>query len=58
MTMGSEIAPRSNGSGFTLPAIIADAGDHAARRFVEFFTATIRHANTRLSRSRNSVSPK
>jgi integrase/recombinase XerD len=30
-----------------LPAIIAQAGDHAARRFIEFFTATIRNANTR-----------
>jgi integrase len=30
-----------------IPAIIAQAGDHAARRFIEFFTATIRNANTR-----------
>jgi hypothetical protein len=30
-----------------LPAIIAQAGDHAARRFIEFFTATIRNAHTR-----------
>jgi hypothetical protein len=30
-----------------LPAIIAQAGDHAARRFIEFFTATIRNGNTR-----------
>jgi integrase len=34
-------------SGPVLPAIIAQAGDHAARRFIEFFTATIRNANTR-----------
>jgi integrase/recombinase XerD len=30
-----------------LPEIIVLAGDHAARRFVEFFTATIRNRNTR-----------
>jgi integrase/recombinase XerD len=30
-----------------VPAIIADAGNHAARRFLEFFTANIRNPNTR-----------
>jgi site-specific recombinase XerD len=30
-----------------VPAIIADAGDEAARRFLEFFAATIRNKNTR-----------
>jgi site-specific recombinase XerD len=30
-----------------VPAAIAAAGEHAARRFVEFFTATIRNPNTR-----------
>ena len=30
-----------------VPAIIADAGDHAVRRFLEFFAATIRNKNTR-----------
>jgi integrase/recombinase XerD len=30
-----------------LPALIADAGDQAARRFLEFFTANIRNRNTR-----------
>jgi site-specific recombinase XerD len=29
-----------------VPAIIADAGDQAARRFLEFFAATIRNKNT------------
>jgi integrase/recombinase XerD len=34
--------------GYTqLPNLILRAGDHAARRFVEFFTATIRNRNTR-----------
>jgi site-specific recombinase XerD len=32
-----------------VPAVIADAGDHAARRFLEFFAATIRNKNTRLA---------
>src|SRR5208283_5296446 len=30
-----------------VPAIVADAGDQAARRFLEFFAATIRNRNTR-----------
>ncbi|MBS0641122.1 MAG: site-specific integrase, partial [Proteobacteria bacterium] len=30
-----------------VPGIIADAGDRAARRFLEFFAATIRNRNTR-----------
>ncbi len=50
--MSTELAPPSrklaaSGDGPIIPAIIADAGDHAARRFVEFFTATIRNKNTR-----------
>jgi len=32
-----------------LPVQIASAGDAAARRFIEFFTATIRNKNTRLA---------
>lgn len=34
-------------SGHQLPAIVTNAGDHASRRFVEFFTATIRNKGTR-----------
>ena len=30
-----------------IPAVIADAGDKAVRRFLEFFAATIRNRNTR-----------
>ncbi len=30
-----------------VPRVIADAGDQAARRFLEFFAATIRNKNTR-----------
>jgi site-specific recombinase XerD len=36
-------------SRLAVPAVIADAGDHAARRFLEFFAATIRNKNTRLA---------
>jgi site-specific recombinase XerD len=32
-----------------VPAIVADAGDQAARRFLEFFAATIRNKNTRMA---------
>jgi hypothetical protein len=32
-----------------VPRIVADAGDQAARRFLEFFAATIRNKNTRLA---------
>jgi integrase/recombinase XerD len=39
------LAPTTGGP--IVPEIIADAGEHATRRFVEFFTATIRNANTR-----------
>jgi site-specific recombinase XerD len=32
-----------------VPAIVADAGDRATRRFLEFFAATIRNKNTRMA---------
>ncbi len=35
-----------------LPALIAQAGEKAGRRFVEFFTANIRNKNTRLAYGR------
>ena len=35
------------GSTAVVPAIVADAGEHASRRFMEFFTANIRNPNTR-----------
>lgn len=37
----------ASGGGPILPAIIADAGERASKRFIEFFTATIRNPNTR-----------
>jgi len=34
---------------FLVPAVVADAGEHAARRFLEFFAAAIRNKNTRMA---------
>ena len=39
-------------TGPVVPALIADAGDGAARRFVEFFTANIPNPNTRAAYAR------
>ena len=56
--MPSELAKRSHGTvaaptaGPMLPAIIADAGGKAGKRFIEFLTATIRNANTRQAYAR------
>jgi site-specific recombinase XerD len=43
--MSTELAVRLTAP--LLPALIADAGDGAAKRFFEFFTANIRNPNTR-----------
>src|SRR5271168_150347 len=48
----SKSAPRSvivAAGAVVVPAVIADAGDHAAKRFLEFFAATIRIKNTRMA---------
>ena len=56
--MPSELANRSHGTvaapaaGPILPAIIANAGEKAGRRFIEFLTATIRNTNTRQAYAR------
>jgi site-specific recombinase XerD len=39
----------SSHSTLAVPAAIMDAGEHAARRFLEFFAANIRNKNTRLA---------
>jgi site-specific recombinase XerD len=39
----------ATGDGMVVPRGIADAGDRAARRFLEFFAATIRNKNTRMA---------
>lgn len=36
-------------TGFSVPTIIRQAGNDATRRFIEFFAATIRNANTRMA---------
>jgi integrase/recombinase XerD len=46
------IAPNRSGELFIVPTIIADAGERAGKRFIEFFTATIRNANTRKAYAR------
>ncbi len=53
----SDILPAGSGvarqpGGFIVPLIIADAGDQAAKRFVEFFTATIGNRHTRKAYAR------
>src|ERR1700683_2187343 len=40
------VAPRAR---IVVPRAIANAGDQAARRFLEFFAATIRNKNTRMA---------
>jgi hypothetical protein len=45
--MTTDIIPRPDGQVLTVPAIFADAGDNAACRFMEFFTANIRNPDTR-----------
>ena len=56
--MSTELARPSSGriaiisGGSILPAAIADAGDRAAKRFVEFFTAIIRNPHTRKAYAR------
>src|SRR3954467_7552684 len=44
-----EVVARPAAGGPVVPALIADAGDQAARRFFEFFTANIENPNTRLA---------
>jgi hypothetical protein len=46
----------SAASTIAVPAVIAGAGDHAARRFLEFFAATIRNKNTRMAYYRAACS--
>ncbi len=55
--MKNEIVPHKNTralarQGLSLPAIIDDAGEHASRKFVEFFVARIRNKNTRAAYGR------
>src|SRR5580704_5183040 len=51
MNSASQLALRE-ASSVTLPALIAGAGEHAALRFLEFFTVNIRNKNTRAAYAR------
>jgi integrase/recombinase XerD len=59
--MTNELAPAPlpgavvTGSGFTLPAVIADQGERAAERFFTFFTDQIPNPNTRAAYYRNAM---
>jgi integrase/recombinase XerD len=46
-TTGSRKTSRAAAASTVVPAIVADAGDAAAKRFLEFFPGTIRNKNTR-----------
>ena len=46
-TAGSRKMSRAVAATIVVPAIIADAGDSATKRFLEFFAVTIRNKNTR-----------
>jgi site-specific recombinase XerC len=43
----SQVVARTAGRRVVIPALVAAAGEHAARRFLEFFAATISNKNTR-----------
>ena len=45
--------PGSGTAGLLLPRLISGAGEHASRRFLEFFTANIRNKNTRTAYARS-----
>ncbi len=46
------LVPVRHTSALTVPSVIADAGERAHKRFVEFFTANIRNPNTRTAYAR------
>ena len=48
-------APSTATDTYTVPALIADAGDAARWRYVEFFTANISNPNTRRAYARASA---
>ncbi len=52
LVKGSQGDVSTGNGGPLLPAIIAQAGDRAARRFIEFFTATIHNGHTRRAYAR------
>jgi site-specific recombinase XerD len=52
MKRETQLIARRHGSELIVPSVIAGAGERAKRRFLEFFTANIRNANTRAAYAR------
>lgn len=52
VTRGGELAIEGRQGGLVVPSVIAGAGESAARRFLEFFAASIRNPNTRMAYAR------
>jgi integrase/recombinase XerD len=52
MAMRAELVPVRQTSGLLVPTVVADAGERAGKRFIEFFTANIRNPNTRAAYAR------
>jgi hypothetical protein len=46
---GAPITTATLSSSLIVPSMIADAGDRAARRFLDFFAASIENDNTRMA---------
>ena len=46
---GAPVATSTIESSLVVPAMIADAGDRASRRFLDFFAASIGNDNTRMA---------
>jgi integrase/recombinase XerD len=55
LSIPSPAGAPATGSGFLLPATIADQGEKAAERFYTFFTDTIPNPNTRAAYYRNAL---
>src|SRR4051794_146107 len=55
LALPSPTGTLATGSGFILPAAIADQGEKAAERFFTFFTDQIPNANTRAAYYRNAL---
>lgn len=52
LPLGHPGLPRDGDGAIVVPQVIATAGDHATRRYLEFFAATIRNPYTREARLR------
>jgi site-specific recombinase XerD len=55
VTVSGARAVKATASRVVVPALVADVGEHGARRFLEFFAATIRNKNTRMAYYRAAV---